>query len=115
MARYAFILAFGTGTMNPSTYIECPRCRVLMQRRASALRKHPFELVERAGPALLMAIARRLVEEQLVQQRQDGAVAVRLECDGDLRLALRRGLPVPGEDEPFVRHDLAIDAEHVMP
>ena len=51
-----------------------------------------------------------LVEELLVRQRQDGAVIVRLEVDGDQQFALGRALPGPREDQLAVGHDLAIDA-----
>ena len=61
-----------------------------------------------------MAIARGLVEELLVDQRQQRSTLVRLDQDGDERLALRRRAPGPGEDELFVAHHLAVDAADVM-
>src|SRR5262245_4173466 len=73
-----------------------------------------LELVERPGPARLMAVARRLVEELLVDQRQQRAVAVRLEQHGDHRFPFRRAAPCPGEDELLVWNDLAIDAANVV-
>ena len=61
-----------------------------------------------------MVVARLLVEELLVRQRQDGAVIVGLEVDRDLRFALGRALPGPREDQLAVGHDLAIDAAHAV-
>src|SRR4051794_24465712 len=61
-----------------------------------------------------MVVARLLVEELLMGQRQYGAVVVRLEVDSDLRLTLRRALPGPREDQPAVGHELAIDAAHAL-
>ena len=61
-----------------------------------------------------MVVARLLVEELLVRQRQDRAVAVGLEVDRDLRFALRRAAPRPAEDQPAARHDLVVDAAHVV-
>src|SRR5262249_423123 len=52
-----------------------------------------FELVERLAPAGLVAVARGLVEELLVDQGQQRAVAVRLEQHGDERFALRCAPP----------------------
>src|SRR6202161_1323683 len=69
-----------------------------------------FQLVERAVPAALMAVARGLIEKRLVMQRQQRAVAVRLQRHRDLRFALRRRVPGPAEHQQPVRHHLAIDA-----
>src|SRR5215831_4533862 len=62
-----------------------------------------------------MAVARGLVEELFVGQSQDGPVTVALERDRHQRLAFRRRMPRPREDETFVRHHLAIDAADVVP
>src|SRR5258708_15976779 len=74
----------------------------------------PLQIVERRGPAAPVIVARRLIEELLVRQRQDRAVIVGLEVDRDLRFALGRALPGPGEDQLAVGHDLAIDAAHAL-
>src|SRR5689334_22287975 len=57
-----------------------------------------------------MAVARLLIGELLMEKRQHGAVAGRLEPDGHLRFAFRRALESPAEDQLAVGHDLAIDA-----
>ncbi len=77
-------------------------------------RERFFELVERAVPAPLVAVAGRLVEELLVDQGQQRAVAVRLDENGDQRLAFRHGPPRPGELQLLVRDDLLIDAADVV-
>src|SRR3954469_14943778 len=69
-----------------------------------------FQLGEQLGPALLVAIARGLVEELLMVQRQQCAGTVRLQRNGEKRFAFGRRMPGPAEHQPFVRHDLAIDA-----
>src|SRR5262245_9256450 len=58
-----------------------------------------FELVERAGPTGVVAIARRLIEEFFVPQRQQRAGAFTPELDGYQRLALWRRTPGPGVDQ----------------
>ena len=73
-----------------------------------------LELVQRYAPALLVAVARILVEELLVRQRQQRSTAVGLQQHRDQRFTLRRALPRPGEDDFFVRHHFAIDAADVM-
>src|SRR5579871_1268902 len=73
-----------------------------------------LQLVDRAFPAVAVAVARLVVEELLVGERQERAVAVGLEIDGDQRLALRRALPGPGEHQFPVRHELPIDAADVV-
>src|SRR5712675_1462750 len=73
-----------------------------------------LQIVECRGPAAPVIVARRLIEELLVRQRQDRAVIVGLEVDRDLRFALGRALPGPGEDQLAVGHDLAIDAAHAL-
>src|SRR4051812_29286610 len=73
-----------------------------------------LELVEAAAPAAIVTVARGLIEELLVDERQQRAVAVRLDQDGDQRLALRHGPPGPGELQLLVRDDLAIDAADVV-
>src|SRR5882757_5030501 len=69
-----------------------------------------FQLAEQFVPALLVAVARGRIEELLMEQRQQRAGAIRLQRDREQRLALRRRMPGPAEHQPFVRHDLAIDA-----
>ena len=61
-----------------------------------------------------MAVAGHLVEELLVRQGEEGAAAIRLEIDRDLRFPLRRRPPCPTEHQLPVGHDLAIDAAHVV-
>src|SRR6185295_8474398 len=73
-----------------------------------------FELVERAGPAPFVTVARRLVEELLVDQRQQRAVAVRPDDNGHQRFTFRHGSPGPGELKFLVRNHLAIDAADVV-
>ena len=73
-----------------------------------------LHLVECAVPAALVAVARGRVEELLMRQRQQRAVAVGLDQDRHQRLALRRRLPGPGEYELLVRDDLAIMPADVM-
>src|SRR5258708_1924399 len=68
------------------------------------------QLAEQVDPAFLVAVARRLIEELLTMQREQRAVAIRLQRDRELRLALRRRMPRPAEHQPLVRHDFAIDA-----
>src|SRR5579863_9911984 len=73
-----------------------------------------FHLVERAVPALLVTIARIVVEELLVRHRQQRAVAVGLEQHGDERLALGRRFPGPGENQFLVGDHLAVSTADVM-
>src|SRR3982074_822773 len=72
------------------------------------------QTIENRAPAGLMTVARRFVEELLVGQRQQGAVAVGLELDRHQRFSFRRGPPGPGEDKPAVRHDLAERPAHIV-
>src|SRR5262245_55554955 len=81
---------------------------------AERLGKKSGKLVEAAAPALRVAIARGLIEELLVDQRQHRSRPVGLDEDRDQRLALGRGAPRPGENEFLLRNHLAIDAAHVM-
>src|SRR5215467_2890503 len=76
--------------------------------------KQRDQLVESFGPADLMAVARALVEELLVGQRQQRAVAIGLEQHRDQRFALRRAMPGPGEHELLVRPHLAVDAPNLV-
>src|SRR4029453_6032802 len=80
----------------------------------SKRRQHLVETIEDRAPAGLMAIARGLVEELLVGEREQGPVAVRLELDRYQRFALGRGSPGPGEHELPVRHHLAKRSAHVV-
>src|SRR5262245_34781765 len=77
--------------------------------------KQRGKLVEPLGPAGLVAIARALVEELLVGQRQQRAVAIGLQQDRDQRFALRRAVPGPGEHELLVWPHLAIGAANFVP
>src|SRR5262245_39931673 len=77
--------------------------------------KQRGKLVEPLGPAGLMAVARALVEELLVGQRQQRAVTVGLEQHRDQRFALGRAVPGPGEHELLVRLYLAVDAANLVP
>src|SRR4029453_10836030 len=78
------------------------------------LRQITLELVEAAGPALRVAIARGLVEELLVNQRQHRSGPVGPDEDRDQRPALGRGAPRPGAGEFLLRTPPAIDTAHVM-
>src|SRR5258706_7149700 len=69
-----------------------------------------FKIVEHAGPAALMAVARGLIEQSLVVQSEQRAAAVRLQRDRYQRFAFRGRMPGPAEHQPLVRHHLAIDA-----
>src|SRR5665648_122280 len=73
-----------------------------------------LELVETAGPAFAMAIARGLVEELLVNQSEERAVAIGLDENGHQGLALGHGAPRPGEHQLLVGDHLAIRAADVM-
>src|SRR5436190_7377860 len=73
-----------------------------------------FHLVERACPTGAVAVARGLVEELLVQQREQRALAVGRQRDRYQRLPLRHGAPHPGEDELPVGDHLTIGAADVM-
>ena len=53
-------------------------------------RNKPFELVDCSRPAAFVTVARGLIEELLVVQSQQGAVAIRLERHSDKRFTLRR-------------------------
>src|SRR6266567_1148636 len=68
------------------------------------------ELVEERAPATLVVVARGFVEELGVMKNHQRAGAVRLQRDRHQRFALRRRMPGPGEDQPLVRHDFAIEA-----
>src|SRR5262249_60650974 len=78
------------------------------------LRDEFLELVQRGSPTAAMPIARVLVEELLVSEREQRAVAVGLDFDGHQRLSLWRRFPRPGEDEFVVGHEFAIDAADVV-
>src|SRR5262249_14480304 len=78
------------------------------------LRDEFLELVQRGSPTAAMPIARVLVEELLVSEREQRAVAVRLDFDGHQRFPLWRRFPRPGEDEFVVGHEFAIDAADVV-
>src|SRR5579863_6668959 len=86
--------------------------RFMSKPRSS--RQKFFHLVERAVPALLVAIARIVVEKLLVRHRQQRAVAIAPEQHGDERLALGGRLPGPGEHQFLVGDDLAVNAADVM-
>src|SRR5262249_30128554 len=62
------------------------------------------------GPSALVAIARLLVKELLVIERQHSALAVLRQRDGHERLALGCGIPGPRKDQPAVGDHLAVDA-----
>src|SRR4029077_11670101 len=47
-------------------------------------------------------------------EREQRAIAVRLDFDRDQRFALRRGFPGPGEHELLVRYEFAIDAADIV-
>src|SRR5262245_28711402 len=47
-------------------------------------------------------------------ERQEGALAVPGQRDGDERLALGRGMPGPGEDQAAVGYHLAVDATDLV-
>src|SRR5580692_6114825 len=73
-----------------------------------------FHLVHGAVPATLVAIAGVVVEELLVGERQQCAVAVRLEQYRHQRFTFGHRFPGPGEDQLLVRHDLAIDTADIV-
>src|SRR3954451_25322355 len=77
--------------------------------------KQRGKLVEPLGPAGLVTITRALVEELLVRQRQQRAIAIGLEQHRDQRFALRRAVPSTGEYEFLVRPHLAVDAANLVP
>src|SRR5882672_5619143 len=77
--------------------------------------KQRSELGEPLGPAGLVPVTRALVEELLVGQRQQRAVAIGLEQHRDQRFALRRAVPCPGEYELLVRPHLAVGAADLVP
>src|SRR5215467_7478832 len=79
-----------------------------------SIRDEFLELVQRGSPTAAMPIARVLVEELLVSEREQRAVAVRLDFDGHQRFPLWRRFPRPGEDEFVVGHEFAIDAADVV-
>src|SRR5579871_813491 len=72
---------------------------------------HPLESNR---PAALMALARRLIEQLLMLQREQRALAIRLQRDRHLRFTLGRRMPGPAEDEAPVRHHLAVDAADLI-
>src|SRR5262245_31802540 len=72
-----------------------------------------FEPVERCRPAGTVAVARGLVEELLVLEREQRAVAVGSQRDRHQRLPLRHGAPHPREDQLAVRNHLAIGSADV--
>src|SRR5262252_9967778 len=61
-----------------------------------------------------MTIARLLVEELLMRERQERAVAVRLDLDRDQRFALGCAFPGPGEDQLLVRHEFAVNTADIV-
>src|SRR6266446_6465779 len=73
-----------------------------------------FKLVERADPAVLVGVARGLIEQLFVVEREQRAVAVRLQRDRHQRFALRCRMPGPAEHQPLVRHYLAVDPADLM-
>src|SRR5258706_3407335 len=73
-----------------------------------------FKIVEHAGPAALMAVARGLIEQLLMVEREQRALAVRLQRDRHQRFAFRRRMPGPAEHQPLVRHHLAIDSADLV-
>src|SRR3954464_8835801 len=105
----------GTGTTKLSTYLPAMLMVLpFVSERWESSGEEPLELIERAGPAEFVAVAGFLVEELLVNERQRGAVAVGPQRHGDKRFAFRGRALGPGEDEPLVRHALAVDAADVM-
>src|ERR1700688_976213 len=65
--------------------------------------KIAFQLVAPRGPATLMAVAGGLIEELLMMQRQQRAVAIGLQRDRHQRLAFRGRMPCPAEHQKPVR------------
>src|SRR3974377_2365755 len=65
-----------------------------------------FELVEGRVPAAIVAVTCAFIEELLVREHQERAVAVRLEFDGDQRLSLGCRPPRPCVDALAVRDRL---------
>src|SRR5262249_30577198 len=76
--------------------------------RFGLLRKIVIEFLERTGPAALVIIARLVVEELRVLERQQGAViAIPCQRDADQRFPLRRRMPRPAEHQPVIGHHFA--------
>src|SRR5258708_12726589 len=69
-----------------------------------------FKIVEHADPAALMAVTRGLIEQLLMVEREQRALAVRLQRDRHQGFTFRRRMPGPAEHQPPVRYHLAIDA-----
>src|SRR5262245_54254749 len=82
-------------------------CRALLRQVA-------IEFLERAGPSALVAIARLLIKELLVVERQQSAVAVLRHRHGHERLALGCGMPGPRKDQTAVGDHLAVDAADLV-
>src|SRR5215472_17820582 len=61
-----------------------------------------------------MAVARRLVEQLLMVERQKRSLAIRLQGDRHQRFALGRRVPGPAEDEAAVGHHLAVDTADLV-
>src|ERR1700738_5176531 len=73
-----------------------------------------FKLVERSQPSALVSIARGLIEQLLVGQREQRAVTVRLQRDRDQRFAFRGRMPGPAEHQFLVRNHLAVDTANFV-
>src|SRR5262245_64216376 len=69
-----------------------------------------FQLHEQLVPALGVLVARSLVEELLMREDHQGAVAIGPDRYRHQRPALGRRVPGPAEHQPLMRHHFAIDA-----
>src|SRR5258708_120701 len=99
---------------SPGFYAETTSGEHSCRRPASRSRDGLFQPREATHPAPLVMIARFGVSELLVSERELRTAARCAQLDRHDRLQLRRALPGPGVDELPVRHDLAVDAAHVV-
>src|SRR5436853_7560567 len=68
-----------------------------------------FDVVEHALPSMLMTVTGGLVEELFVVEHKQRALTVGLQQHRNQRLAFGGRMPCPTENQPFIRHHLAID------
>src|SRR5258706_1530930 len=87
--------------------MEPARPALLVLQKAAKFR-------ETAGPATLMPVARRNIEELLVQHAEFGTAARGPEAEGHQRFSLRRALPRPREHQFAVRLHFPVHAADVV-
>src|SRR5882724_3860304 len=83
-------------------------------RPGPLLLQKALELVETAGPAKCMPVARRNVEELFMEHIEFGAFARRTEAQGHERFTLGRALPGPGKHQFAVRLHFPVHAADVV-